>query len=278
LADSGEGTRTSDDPECTAPGAWGRRSALGLAAGSAGLMLLIGAVRLLRDGSFWLDEASIAINLIQQSPVELLGPYLTGHSFPRLYLIPISGLMEAFGYHTLVLRLLPFLAFVGGVMAWTRLVHLRLRREPLLLALIVVLNLIPGVWLAYSAMLKQYTLDVLLALTPFLLSDAFFDRRLRQGRERAALLCLPWLSLLSFTFVIPLVARVLGWYAWALARGRRELDVSAAAGFALSLALALAGLWLIDLRHTASTPQLFQFWGGCIPGESWAHAPQVFVN
>lgn len=254
------------------------RLSLVLSLVSAGLMLSIATIRLLRDGSFWLDEASIAVNLIQQTPAELFGPYLTGHSFPRLYLVTIAGLKEIFGYHTMVLRILPYLAFVAGAIAWQRLVFLRLRRQPVVLALVITLNLVPGVWFAYSAMLKQYSLDVLLALVPFLLSDAFFDRHLGAGRSKFKLLPLLALSLLSFTYVIPLLARVLGWVAWRWRRGARAVDPGAAAMFGGGLVVAVAAMWAIDMRHTATSPALFEFWSHCIPSSEPALAPKLFLD
>jgi hypothetical protein len=127
-------------------------------------------------------------------------------------------------------------------------------------------------------MLKQYTMDVLVALVPFLLSDAFFDRRLRDGRDRASLLALPLLCLLSFSFLVPLLGRVIAWYLAALARGRAGLDRKSSGLFAASLAGSLGALWLLDLRHTAGSAQLFGFWSKCIPGNDWSRAPEIVGN
>jgi hypothetical protein len=158
-------TTSASAPFADAPGDRpSQRATLIVCLAGGAILLAIASVRLLRDGSFWLDEASIAVNLIQQRPLELLGALETGHNFPRLYLISISVLMETFGYHTMLLRLLPFCAFVAGLAAWLRLGFVRFRSQPLMLALLLALSLIPGTWLAYAAMLKQYTMDVLVAL------------------------------------------------------------------------------------------------------------------
>jgi len=234
-------------------------------------MLVTGSVRLLRDASMWLDEAAIAYNLLNQSAAELFGPYLTGHNFPRLYMALINGAVELFGYHTMVMRLLPFLAFAAGAIAWHRLGYLRFRNRPMLLAVMVLLCLIPGTGFAYGAMLKQYSLDVLLALVPFLLPDAFFDRHLRQGREKSRLVALPLLALFSFSYLIPLAGRTLGWFLAGLRRGERRLDPSALAVYGGSTALAAAGLWWLDLRHTTGQPGLLDFWAKCLPTGSPSH-------
>lgn len=267
---SGRATGIGGRPEMRAS------AALALAAGA--LMLFVGATRFLRDGSFWLDEAAIASILLSQGPMELWGPYLTGHSFPRLYLFPISLLQSAAGYSTMVVRILPFAAYVAGVVLWLRLVWLRLRSAPLMLGLLLVLALIPPTWFAYASVLKQYTLDVALALIPFLLPDAFYERRLREGRGIAALAWLTLPCLFSFTYVIPLLGRLIGWYLGGLPRGRRNLAPRAGAALAVSLVLAMALLWLIDMRHTAGFDPVFRFWAKCIPSASWARTPALLAG
>jgi hypothetical protein len=227
-------------------------------------MIGAGTTRLLRDGSMWLDEASIAYNLLHQTPAELMGPLLTTHSFPRLYLAAINGLTYAFGYHTLVLRILPFAFFVLGVLAWQRLGWKRFSREPLLLAFFLVLGLIPGTWIAYSATLKQYTLDVLLALVPFLVSDAFFDTHLRRGERSWRLLLLITPCLVSFTYPIPVIARVAGWYLSGLRRNGLAVSPRGGGVGAAGLAVGVAALYWIDMRHTAGSAGIFRFWKKCI--------------
>jgi hypothetical protein len=245
-------------------------------------MIGAGGVRLLRDGSLWLDEASIAFNLLHQTPAELMGPLLTSHSFPRLYLAVINGLSLIFGYHTLVLRLLPFCFFVLGVLAWQRLAWKRFANQPLLLAFLLVLGLIPATWVSYSAMVKQYTLDVLLALVPFLVSDAFFDTHLRRGKRSWRLLPLVVPCLLSFTYPIALVARVAGWYVSGLRQRGFRLSPRGVAVACAGLTVGMAGLWWIDMRHTAGNRAIFRFWKKCIllgqPERDLATVERFFIG
>jgi hypothetical protein len=228
------------------------------------LMIAMGATRYLRDASMWLDEASIAYNLLFQTPAELFGPFLTGHRFPRLYLAAINGVRELFGYETLALRLLPIAAFVAGVVLYQRLLLQRWRSEPVLLALGVVLTLIPGTWFAYGAMLKQYSMDVLLALIPFLLADDFFEQTLRRGERRWRLLALVAPCLLSFTYVIPLLGRVIGWWLAGLRERGARIAPLAVGLFAAALVVGLAGMWWIDLRHTQADGGVGRFWRKCV--------------
>ncbi len=183
LPDSGEGTPTSSGQTERAAVLGRRRVTLAIAIATGAALVAIVAVRWLRDGSFWLDEASVAINLLAVAhPLDLLGPLPTGHSFPRLYLVPIALMERAFGFDTLLLRAWPFVFFLAGVAAWLRVVWLRVRDQPALMTLIAVLAFVPATWLVYGAMFKQYSLDVLLALLPFLLSDDWYEQRIREGR------------------------------------------------------------------------------------------------
>ncbi len=282
----GSATSGPDGPSGTQPTAPGtRRVALGLAAASLLGMLVLGAARLLRDGSLWLDEASIAANLLSLGLFELFGPYPTGHSFPRLYLFLIALLERGLGYETLVLRALPFAAFVAGACAWQRLTYQRFRGRPLLLALVIALNFIPASWFAYGAMLKQYSLDVALGLIPFLLGDAFYVRVLLgdAGSSRASarpvrrwpglLLLLP--LLFSFTYVIALLGRFVGFVAGRWLAERQTLPARQLGVAAGAMGAGVLALWLIDMRHTAGSDALFRFWQKCIPGDDWTRTPEI---
>lgn len=235
-----------------------------------GWLALVTAVtiRWLRDGSFWLDEASIALNLLTMEPSALFGRLDTAHSFPRLYLLAIAGLQQLFGYHTLVLRALPVLAVAGGAALWLGLLHRRLRERPLLLLLGVALAATTGTWLAYGVMLKQYSLELLLALVPFVLDDGFYERTLRRGVRSWQLLPVVACVLLSYSYVIPLLGRVLGWYAagWRQHGWRLPARGVALAGAALAGGLAL--LFVIELRHAAGNPRVQEFWALCVPSGS----------
>ena len=67
----------------------------------------VGTARFLQDGSFWMDEASIALNLLNREPFELFGALEFNQNFPRIYLLAVKGLEQAFGFGTKVLRFLP---------------------------------------------------------------------------------------------------------------------------------------------------------------------------
>lgn len=244
-----------------------RRLSLVVLVSSGALMCAMTGSRFLLDASLWGDEALVAYNLISMHPAELFGPLDTGHQFPRLYLSLINAMRLVFGYQTMTLRALPFVAFVAGVAIWLRILWLRFGARPGLVALGCALCLVPGDWFAYGAMLKQYSLEVALALLPFLLRDVTLDRRWRAGEEPWRLW--PWMlpCLFSLTYGISLLGRFVG-YALGRARASSALPSAQAsgvlgAGFSVALG---ASVW-IDLRHAMGNEGAFGFWRarGCTP-------------
>jgi len=229
---------------------------------SVAIMLAMTGLRWLGDASFWQDEASIAYNVISMGPLELLGRLDSGHQFPRLYLAVVNQLRHVFGYETAVLRMLPFVFFVAGVLVWHRILWLRFRSRPALLGLGVAISLVPGTWFAYGAMFKPYSLDVWVALLPFVLSDSELDRGWRRGEGVPRLLW--WLLpvLFSYSYGIALLGRLVG-YVIGTARSRGlRLPARPTAWLLVGLAVAMAATFAIDLRHALHEGAAFGFWEG----------------
>ncbi len=227
----------------------------------------LGGLQLAKDGSFWIDEASVAASLTALTPSQLLGPLVGGQSYPRFQLLAIRGLVALFGYETLVVRALPYLFFLAGSLAWLRLLLARFRDEPALLALGGLLLLIPAPWFVYGAMLKPYTFDVLAATVPFLLRDRFYDEVLARAKRPWRGVALAGLGALSYPFAMALLARVGGWWLWRATAGHRRVATAGALPCALAAGVFGIGLWYTDLRHTSDLGgALRAFWSACIVG------------
>jgi hypothetical protein len=238
-----------------------------LSVAAFGTIAGLGLAQLLKDGSFWIDEASVALSLQQLAPEALFGPLVGGQSFPRLHLLAIRGLVGLFGYETLVVRALPHLFFWLATLAWVRLLYLRFRAEPLLVALGALLLLIPAPWFVYAAMLKPYTLDVLLAAVPFLLGDDFYDATLERGESPLRLFALTALGALSYPFAMALIARCAGWWLSRAGAGRLWVSPRGALVGLLGVSVFAAALWQSDLRHTLALREGLQdFWRACLIG------------
>lgn len=233
----------------------------------------VGATQLAKDGSLWRDEASVAISLLELSPLELFGRLEGGQSFPRVVLLAIYGMKALFGYETLVLRALPFLFFALGTVGWMWLLFRRLRTEPLLLVAAGLLTIISGQWFIQAAMLKPYTFDVFAALIPFLLSESFYESTLGRGERRWRLFALTALGALSYPFAVVLLGRLAGWWVGRWTTQGIAVDRGAAATGTSGLLIFLGLVWLTDLRHTADlSVQLRNFWSGCVLGDPRTNA------
>lgn len=112
--------------------------------------------------SLWLDEAALAVNILQRDPLTLAGSLEFGQVAPYGFLLVTKGIAAVFGPSELALRLLPFLASVGSMI----LLAVLLRRfvSPLASILGLALLTISPPQIEYSAELKPYASDVAVAL------------------------------------------------------------------------------------------------------------------
>jgi hypothetical protein len=221
-------------------------------------------VRYAPGHSFWLDEAFVAVSLRHPSLTAIFGPLEYGQYFPRVYLACIAGVRDLLGYSTWTVRLLPALCFVIATVLWGRLLMIRSRPFVLLGVLGAALLLGSSFWLDQAAQLKQYTMDVMLALLPFTLSDKFFEQSLRTGRRNRWLVLLALPCFLSYTYPMALLARVLGWY-MAFSRGRGwRLPLSAVCALAVPVVVGLTTIWLTDYRFDLKDAAGYiDYWKDC---------------
>ena len=243
----------------------------------AGVVLIgaVGTIRFFKNGSFWMDEASIALNLLHLGPLELFGRLELNQNFPRLYLLLIYGTAQAFGFETEVLRFFPYLFFLLATILWQRLLYLRFRGLPILLTVAILLSLMSTTWFVHSSMLKQYSFDVFLALIPFAVSDALFKRTLRDGQRSWGLLALTVPCAASYTYALILLGRLAGWYVGELKYEGLRLDPRGTGILLIGLLAFSFSLWLTDFRTAGTLPYLF--WQNCILGEGWSESLQLIA-
>lgn len=257
------------------------REKLGLVAlwAAALAVIIAGAVRYVAQPSFWLDEAFVAVSLREPSPHAIFAQLEYGQFFPRLYLASIAAIRELFGYSIWALRLLPFLCFIIATAFWARLLEKRARQFTSLALFSAALLVGASFWLDQAIQLKQYTFDVLFALVPFLIGDNFFKETFINGKRRVLLLALALGCLLSYTYPFALGARVLGWY---LNQGRRagwRVHPSTVFIFAISVAVALVGIWMTDHRfNLIDRPAYLAYWNDCILRSHFEHAPRLIAK
>ncbi len=132
------------------------------------LWLIVAAGVLLRlsqwwtNRSFWLDEASVVLNLLDKNWRQLMGRLDYAQSAPPLFLWMEDFLLRQFGLHEWLLRLPPLLFGIGGLLLMARLAWRQL--GPTVAPWIVAWFAFCSDLVWHSVVLKQYSGDVFIAL------------------------------------------------------------------------------------------------------------------
>jgi hypothetical protein len=157
-----------------------RERALALAASPSAPVALVvvgivlRAVRYFSDRSLWVDEAALALNLTTRSYSRLFGTLDFDQGAPIGFLMIEKAALGVFGDAEWALRLPSFVAGLVALAVFWLLAVRFLERAAALLALALFAVLEPFVY--YSAELKQYGFDVLVAIALALLFDRAFER------------------------------------------------------------------------------------------------------
>jgi len=232
---------------------------------AATVVLFAGFVRYAQQPTFWLDEAFVAVSLRNPSFRVIFAPLEYGQFFPRVYLACIAVIRELMGYRIWALRLLPMISFAVGTLFWAFLLARRSHKHLVLGLLGGGLLIGSSFWLDQSIQLKQYTLDVMLSLVPFLLDDQYINEQLVRGKRKAISAILAMGCILSYAYPIALAARLLGWYAFRIRRHGWQVNRSAIIVLIVSLVFAFGAVWLIDYRFNLVNREAYlEYWRGCI--------------
>lgn len=219
---------------------------------AAAVALIIAAGAALRLAAYaagrplWLDEALIAINLLDPPPDGLLGPLSFAQGAPPGFLWAQSVLIDGLGPDEHALRLLPLISGLGALALFWPVARRVARPRAALPALALFATLAPLVH--YSSEAKQYSGDVLAALAvtwaALLVAERPRDgrRALAAGLVGAGALWLSHAALLVLAGVAPVLA-----IAAVRRRDGAALRLLAGAG-ALWVASATAA-YAISLRH-----------------------------
>lgn len=160
------------------------------------LGVLLRIVRYASDRSLWLDESYLALNLTNRSYSGLLGTLDFGQGGPAGFLLLEKLAVDVLGDSEHALRLLPFLAGVASLLLFYAVARRLL--TPVAVPFALLLFAVGHPFLAYAAMVKQYAVDVAVALALVYLFLRLVDRP-HLGARSIAILTLAgaaavWLS------------------------------------------------------------------------------------
>ncbi|MFE4104661.1 hypothetical protein [Almyronema epifaneia] len=146
-----------------------QRAEIGLSQPESWLYIILivgGLLRLhqyLLDRSLWIDEAFLALNIIERSYSELLQPLAYNQAAPIGFLIIEKFMTQLWSSQEYALRLLPFLASLSSLFLFFSIVKL-IKIKPTAAAIALGLFALCDRLIYYSAEVKQYSTDVAVAL------------------------------------------------------------------------------------------------------------------
>lgn len=211
----------------------------------------------LADRSLWRDEAALVFNLLHRGPTGFTEPLDFDQGAPAGFFVLEVAVSRTLGPSELALRLVPVLASVLALVV--ALVLARRHLEPAAgLVALALLACSQGL-LAYSAEVKQYSLDVLVTLLVWLAASIAAERDLDRGAcivlaatGVAAVVCSH-----TAVFVLAGAGVVL---AWGPLRRRDGPVLVRLAGVGSTWVAAWVTVYLLSLRDLQGDPFLRDFW------------------
>ena len=208
---------------------------------AAGALIAVGiAVRLIRFlhyRSLWLDEATLALNVMSRSYSQLMRSLDFAQGAPAGFLVLEKLSISTFGDSERAFRLVPFLAGIASLFVFWSVAKRFL--DPYTAVLALAFFSFMECFVYYGAETRPYELDVLAALVLLLLFDRVLEQRTR-GRFAAfaaAGIVAPWFSFGSL-FVLAGTGAAL--FVFAIVRHDRRtalLTACAAAAWVVSFAI-----------------------------------------
>ena len=207
------------------------------------------------EHSLWIDEAMVALNIVERSPAQLFEPLDRNQGAPVGFLLVTKASVLVFGPTERALRLPAFVASLVGLVAFAIAAYRLLPRPAAHLAL-ALFAVSPHI-VSYAAECKQYSSDAAFAAVLLALAAGRFNLRggiafalvgaLSVWCSHPALFVLAGLGIALFAMAI-------------LQRDRARI-------FGLILLggvwlLSFAAVYLVNLRHLGHNDYLIHYWAG----------------
>lgn len=234
--------------------------ALAMVAIAAGVAVRIEQYLIRR--SLWLDEASLALNIVHRDFVQLLKPLSYEQGAPFGFLWLERTVVLVLGNNEYALRLVPLAAGVASLLLFHRLARRVL--DPHAAVVAMALFAISPALIRYSTEVKQYSSDVFFTLLVLLPAVEV----LRDGPRREHVRALAWRGALAIwcshaaILVLGGILVLLGGPA-VVRRHGRELRPFLPLVVVLGASVIID--WLVSLRHLTSDPVLRAFWAAGFP-------------
>jgi hypothetical protein len=209
--------------------------------------------------SLWLDEANLALNLVNRSFFGLLRPLDYGQGAPIGFLLSVKAVISTLGNRDYILRLIPFIAGLVSIPLMYFVGRKYTGQYPTLLSL----GLFALSWklIYYSSELKQYSSDVTVTLLLLLIVPKCLDEKVKPQ----ALIVLGIAGSLAIWFSHPSLFIFAGIFftlglTFALKRDSYRLFWLIGIGLVWGISLSL--VYFINLRYLESNNALLNYWSG----------------
>jgi len=230
-------------------------------------MVAVGAVLRIRlylaNRSLWSDEARLALNLVDRSFAGLWQPLDWRQGAPVGFLMLQKSVICLLGSSEYALRLIPLLCGIASLV-WFYFLAKKILDPGAVLVGLAMMSLSKGL-IDYSAEVKQYSMDVLVALVILAATVRCFQVD-APGDKRRGLVVWGVLSAILLWFSNPVVFVIAGTGIVLMVSNRRDARLIAAGGAAFAGASFAVDYFLV-LRPLHQSAYLYEFWqqGGFMP-------------
>jgi hypothetical protein len=209
--------------------------------------------------TFFIDEILLLNNYIDRPFGRLHEPLSGYQAAPVGFSYAQKAIIETFGYGERAVRLLPMLCAAASLPVLLAVVRRLLSPLPGLVAMLLVS--LSGVFIAYAAQNKQYTLEMLVGVVMLYLTVVLVQRppdmRLLAAWTLAAVVAF-WLSLTALVVVGGMGLVLLGWSL----RAGRPRDVAAVVLAGVVSVTSFAVAYALTIRPTRQSADLMEFMTG----------------
>ncbi len=231
-----------------------------------GVILLVGFIfrsrQYLTGRSLWLDEAFLAVNILERTFLELLQPLDYSQGAPIGFLWVQKLISLTIGSNEYALRLIPFLSSLLAIILFAHLSQKLVSKRAALLATIIFALSMPLI--NYASEAKQYSSDVLISLLGLSLLFHMLEKRLTRsdiiGLSLAGVFLL-WFSHPS-VFVLASSGSIVLYHAYKNGNYEKVCQIGL---ITLLWGAAFAIFYFISLRQLSEHNVLLDYWQGSFP-------------
>jgi hypothetical protein len=208
------------------------------------------------DRPLWIDEAMLVLNIAERTPLELLEPLDHNQAAPIGFLLLIKGATVLFGESERVLRLVPFVGSILGLLAFA-VAALRWLPTPASQLAVAVFAVSPTI-VSYAAEVKPYSTDaatsaVLLAISASLIRKSTVGRGRWWVMGLTGLVAI-WLSYPA-VFVLGGIGGVLTFQAFRTRQTRRPTVM-----MVMAWLISFSAQYGVNLKPSSANPYLTTYW------------------